>query len=524
MIEIKNPHSRKRLSYKEKFHKKFTDFLEPYIKKIPLEDDWSVKSKYIPKVLKFARQNIEGSNRNYWTNEKLSDIELDLISLYVAEYIPTENIDSLNKGLKKLINKFPSRHEFGQLERVDEFCNDVKQSIHGGRWSNFGFIDIGKESRLSNFVKRIHVEATHVTSSAVILQFVITPSENFIREFKSLVERNIEGNIMLKPSFKNFFKYWESGGLSNSIIKNQMLEDLILELKWRTMNEITKYFDLYFTSNKIIPPSIEVYKLKQLACDLKQERIAKNNDFWSSVGMDFYDISKNGYWQFFSEGTSPHFIDCSMKVTCNTEIERETMYHSLEFQIVCLMQEFAKEILIILVMRQYAANTSKKVAIQQNKTFLSLKKVKPKYKRLINVRYELEQNIQILKRFKNEIGDNYFDRVKSTIKKLNHLEPSRPKFRNSLETEMIVDHTSYLVDKTYNHSQHFAKMIDDTSQLLEIKTNNKLRRVTFFLTIATTILSVIATAIAGISLYFQLNNETKEHLQDLGMKIINFFS
>lgn len=52
MIKIKNPYSSKRLSYKDKFNKKFTDLLVPYIKKIHLEEDWSFKSKYIPQVLK----------------------------------------------------------------------------------------------------------------------------------------------------------------------------------------------------------------------------------------------------------------------------------------------------------------------------------------------------------------------------------------------------------------------------------------------------------------------------------------
>lgn len=116
MIKIKNPYSSKRLSYKDKFNKKFTDLLVPYIKKIRLEEDWSIKSKYIPRVLKNARKSIEGWDRNFWRNEKPNNIELDLLSLYVAEYIPTENLDNLNKGLKKLIKKFPSKHEYGQFE------------------------------------------------------------------------------------------------------------------------------------------------------------------------------------------------------------------------------------------------------------------------------------------------------------------------------------------------------------------------------------------------------------------------
>ncbi|MEC3797115.1 hypothetical protein A6g_20160 [Bacillus velezensis] len=136
--------------------------------------------------------------------------------------------------------------------------------------------------------------------------------------------------------------------------------------------------------------------------------------------------------------------------------------------------------------------------------------------------------MQILKRFKNEIGDNYFDNyfdnVKSTLKKTNEFEPSRPQYREKAVTDMIVDNTSYLVEKTFNHSQYFAKMIDEATKLLEIKTNNSLRAFTFFLTITTVIFSIIATAIAAASFYFQLSENAKDELQNLISNINSFFS
>ncbi|PAE73810.1 hypothetical protein, partial [Bacillus licheniformis] len=141
----------------------------------------------------------------------------------------------------------------------------------------------------------------------------------------------------------------------------------------------------------------------------------------------------------------------------------------------------------------------------------------------INVRFELEQNIQILKRFKNEISDNYFENVKAEIQKMTKFEPSRPQYGNILISERIIENASYLIDKTYSHSHYFAKMIDDTAKLLEIRTNNSLRTFTFSLTITTVILSIIATAISGVSFYTQLDNGTKDYLQNLFNEITNFF-
>jgi hypothetical protein len=181
-------------------------------------------------------------------------------------------------------------------------------------------------------------------------------------------------------------------------------------------------------------------------------------------------------------------------------------------------------LLPILIMRNYVIDLSKQIAIRQKDTFISIKKEKPKYQKLINIRYELEQNLHILKRFKNEMGKSEFERVKKEIMEcISDFEPSRPKFSNISWAETIVDNTSFLIDKTYTHSQNFAKIIDDTVKLLEIKTNNSLRRRTFWLTIFTVILSVAATIFAGLSLYFQLSNENQNSISEIFHSIKNFF-
>ncbi|WP_377279150.1 hypothetical protein [Planococcus dechangensis] len=424
------------------------------------------------------------------------------------------------------MKNYPSPFDHGQTERIDEFCSSVKKSIQAGRWSNFGSIDFTEEKRISEFVKDIKIQGTHSSSSSIILQFVINPSDKFINKYKDLIKSDIKEGFSFDLNLKTLFKFWGSKSLSYDIVKNQMVEDLIMELKWRTMKEINKYFPMYFTKNKLIPPSIEIYKLKQSSCIFKYDENELRSSFWNSIGMDNFlsDISKDGYWKLFTEGRKPYLIDSSIKVTCNSAIKHEPMFHSLNFQIVYMTGEFANLLLPIMVMREYAVNTSEKVAIQQKKTFSSIQKEKPKYHKLINIRYELERDLQILKRFKNEIGSNYFNKVKSEIKKIVDFEPSNPKYVDISATEMIVDNSNYIIDKTYDHSQSFAKIIDDTVQLLEIKTNNSLRRRSFGLTIITVILSLAATIFAGISLIFQLSNDRRNEMMSLFNPIIDLWA
>lgn len=530
MFKIKNPYSNKRFSFKEKAQKNFTKIVVPWIKKIPLNEDYNAKRKFIPQSLNRVRINMEYRRRNFWTNDIPKEVEVNLVSMYVAEYIPIENIDKLNKGLKKVFKNFaPKTMNTNDISRIDDFCREVKECIHSTRWSRFGFIEVDIDNELSQLVKRISFNGTQISSSSVIIELVIEPSENFHSEYRQLIESNVEAETILTPKIKQFFKSWDSKTPSNVIVKEQMVEDLLLELKWRTLKEIGKYFDMYFSKNKMISPSIEVYKIKQKSCNFKFGEKEPRNQFWDSIGMrgsQVHEISKDGYWQLFANDRDSQ-IDSSIKLTCNEEISNpnHAMFQSHDSYIYYFMQEFTMNLFPIMVIRNFTLGLSKKIAIQQELTFKSIKKEHPSYNKLINIRYELEQNLQILKRFKNEMGEEDFEYVKLEILSLlKDFEPARPRFQNGPWGKLIVDNTSYLIDRTYNLSQNFARIIDDTVTLLEIKTNNSLRTSNFWLTLVTVILSLMATFFASMSLYLQLNDENKIKIKEFIDSITKFFT
>lgn len=529
MIKIKNPFSKNRFTLKEKAQKKFTRIVVPWIRKIPLNEDYNAKRKFIPQFLNRIRIDLEYGRRDLWGNSIPQGDDVNLLSVYVAEYIPIEDIDKLNKGLKKAFKEFSPRFNTNRISNIDDFCNSVKQSIHGKRWSNFGYLEFDENDKLSKFVKRISVHGSQISSSSVIIEFSIEPSENFKKEYQKLIKSHVKVETILTPKIKSFFKFWGSKTPSNVIVKQQMVEDLLLELKWRTLKELGKYINMYFYKNKLIPPSIEVFRIKQKSCKLKYEENEKINQFWESIGMgdySFHEISKDGYWQLF-DNEKDYSIGNSIKLTCNDEIQKASMFHSLDSQMVYFVKEIAMNLFPVLVMRTYTLGLSKKIAEQQENTFKSIKKESPNYKKLINIRYQLEQNLQILKRFKNEMGENEFEHKKREINgMLSDFEPADPRFRSSDTSwgEMIVDNTNYLIEKTNTLSQNFASIIDDTVRLLEIKTNNSLRKITFWLTILTIILSVIATVIAGMSLYLQLDEPNKDKIKDFISSVVIFFS
>lgn len=528
MIEIKNPYSKKRFTLKEKAQKKFTKIVIPLIRKIPLNEDYNAKRKFIPQSLNRVRINLEYSRQNRWTNDIPKEVEVNLFSIYVAEYIPIENIEQLNKGLKRVFKKFaPKSMNTNDISHIDDFCRKVKESIHSTRWSRFGFIEVPKDNELSQFVERINVNGTQISSSSVVIEFVIEPSEKFHIEYKKLIESNVAEQTILTPKIKHFFSSWGSKTPSSVIAKEQMVEDLLLELKWRTLKEIGKYFDMFFIKNKLIPPSIEVYKIKQNSCKFKFGEKEPRNQFWESIGMrdnHLHEISKDGYWQLFANDRDEQ-LDSSIKLTCNEEIPKHALFQSNDSNIFMFMQEFTMNLLPIMVIRNFTLELSKKIGKHQQKTFKSIKKENPNYNKLINIRYHLEQNLQILKRFKNEMEKNHFEWIKSQILSvLKDFEPARPRFQHQSWGEMIVDNTSYLIERTHTLSQNFARIIDDTVKLLEIKTNNSLRTRTFWLTFFTVVFSLLATVIAATSLYLQLSDDNKLNIKEFIDLIIKLIS
>ncbi|MGP4107761.1 hypothetical protein [Virgibacillus sp. L01] len=372
----------------------------------------------------------------------------------------------------------------------------------------------------------IGVSGTQISSSSVILEFVIYPSDKFLEQYKHVIENNLEEEKIYTPTLKNSLTFWNSRTYSNTRVKEQMVEDLLLELKWRTLKELSGYFDMYFFKNKLICPSIEVYKIKQNSCKAKYDENEQRNEFWDSIGMGeihSHEISKDGYWQLFA-AEKEDYTYSSVKLTCNKEVRKEEMFHTLDIQIIYFVKELAMYLLPILVMKNYTIGLSGKIAKQQKGTFRSIKKERPNYKKLINIRYEIERNLQIFKRFKNEVGENEFELIrKNVINILSDFESARPRFSNTPWGEKIMDNTSYLIEKTNTLSQNFVKIIDDTVKLLEIKTNNSLRKRTFWFTFFTVILSVVATSIASTSLYFQFSEENQQKIQESFSTFLKLF-
>ena len=530
LIKIKNPFSISRYSKIERLERKFSRLVIPIIKKLPVDYQINKKPWYLPKAIYVIGQTSDYKEKfsdKEWVNAKPSHLDLNLISISTSDYIPIEDIDKLEKGLHKLFKIYKPKLFDHDSSRIKDFCNEVSQNIHGGSWSLFGTISIGSNSKLSKFVESIEISATHLSSSSIILGFNIRPSEKFIYNYKNIMEKNIGDETTLKPRFKNFFTFWNNKTIPGESAKARMIEDLMLELKWQTLKEISKHINIHFTDNRIVTPSIEVYKISRDYCSSR--RVLHDETFLRSIGLkDSYEheMSVDGYWEIY--GLNTRTIDSSIKVTCNSRLPQELGYGELNFQIYYMMKDFSNILLPVLIMRNYTISLSKNIAKQQKETFAWIRSSKPNYNKLIKIRYDLERNIQILKRFKNEIDEKDFTRFKHRIKKsIGDFEQVEQSPLDKGWTEITIENTEFWINNTFNHTQNFSEIIDGTVRLLELKTNNSLRKQTFRLTIFTVVLSLLATSFAGFSLYSTIDEDIQKDIllkvMEVKQIIIDFF-
>src|SRR5699024_7619383 len=107
ILKVKNPYSKRRKTRKEKLNLKITKIITPYIKKISTVIIEKRHTKFIPESLYIAKETIERSweREKIWKNKKPEDIQLTLERVYIADYMPIENVDVFNKGLKRLFSK-----------------------------------------------------------------------------------------------------------------------------------------------------------------------------------------------------------------------------------------------------------------------------------------------------------------------------------------------------------------------------------------------------------------------------------
>ncbi|MGG5762641.1 hypothetical protein ACQ3VC_14130 [Bacillus proteolyticus] len=509
-MKIKNPYSKGRYAAKEKLQRKVSNLLIPLINKLPKMNEGS--------DLERLRS---GLNYKFYRNRTVKPpegVHLDLLSINVSELIPIENVLSLKKGLKKLFTKHkPKRiHTFNDSKSIDTFCDIASMNLNAGTWYRLGVVEFSDDSALRDFVSHISVYGVHISSSLLMMHFEIVPSSIYQERLQHVIDKEVGTEIIYVPKLRNPFKRYAMGSKTPDALKNIMLEDLLIELKWMTLDYINNFFPLYFHNNSVIAPSIEAYKIDEVSSSLKiYPEDEKVNNFFDAFGIskdrvDFYEISKDGFWRLYFEEDRNKLEKDSLKILCNSFYKPDnSLSNSLESQIKIEVNEKSSDLLPILTIRKYLKHQKTLIATYRNKVYEYTQNKSINYKKLLHLRIELEKNVQILNRIKTEEDhDVIFSR-----RNLSGMEPY-PLYKDQpIWSNYIVESTKYLISDTYDHAKGIIKIIDNTLEILNLKTSYSIQKKSTRLTFISLVVAFLSALLTLISLYFtyiQMGNKSEE--------------
>lgn len=511
-MKITNPISRNRFGKKERMQRYLTR-----------------------KISNFKLKEQKGNNflsSIYWglKSDKLSqedvsipdDIQVDLLTITVADIMPVEELEEFKDGMKKLLSLYRPAINFNDSNRVDDFYEKISSSIHGKRWSHLGNIQFDDKTDIGKYIKFVSIKVSQISSSIFVVNYQLRLTTDYIARVNNIISSNFQKETIFKPKIKTILKFWGSATSFPEQVKNRCFEDYILEIKWKFFSHISKYLPTFFHKNRVVSPGVLLYKVKQDYCSLNN-----NHRFWDSVGLpqgrhSLYDMTVDGAWQLHSYRGIDRNLDDSISIVCNSQVKFDfDLGHNIENEIIFRSEDFIRNMITVLAIRRYTIFISKQIATFRISSFRSISKKKIDYKKIIKQRFTVEQNGHMLKRIKNEISLNHSQYLKKELKEsFYQWESVNTMLKKRPLVESQVDNTIRLVEDTFNHSESLINTLDNTVQILTLKTNFSLQRRTVLLTIVTIILAVVAIYLT----YYQITQETPiEIFDNLVTKLTNIF-
>ncbi len=369
------------------------------------------------------------------------------ISIIVQELVSKERIQNVKKGLKRLISSNSTHKFIGAVileSDVDDLMLFLDNSISGSEsWRRMGRYDF-ENNYIKEYVSYYDIIFRNFSSSYFVIEIHLFISE----KQKSIINKLINANYTDKSEYAcGYYQQnnketgaelgYTVGQLTSEIIKNELINDNIQEIKWHTLNYLSKYFPLQFTKANILPPSIIVYNTNISYDD-------EAYSFWHSVGI----INPNGL--FLSESRKLFFENELSKETkakqtdliliVNTETEPiDDLYHSIESQ---LMHHLFYELDNYYKMNVLNAFSNWYISIcARYRNIINKSKISHhKYKRLLKLRYKFETDFSDFNKVFKEIDiDKEWKRANRFMESFEYAQKSKFKpYRNLTEYPVVL--------------------------------------------------------------------------------------
>ena len=203
--------------------------------------------------------------------------------LHIFEIVPKEKMQNLLKEITKFLKKhsddFMLRNTFDSEPL--EFYNE--QEIY----SDFAEFSINEKSELYNYVSRINFRISTLTTSFCCLDIRIILNKDLKENINQFLIKDVPSKNKFTISRSNRWPFFTKKIISSFgySVKNDLLEEIITDIKWRVSKEFKKHTQSTILLANQLLPSVTSFNTNI--------DIDKNSKFWRSVGIDPSQCSKD---------------------------------------------------------------------------------------------------------------------------------------------------------------------------------------------------------------------------------------
>lgn len=453
----------------------------------------------------FTDEGFSSFRRNY--NSSISDGKyLRPFCLITSDLFSKENLPKLKKGIKKLILNCTSKDYLSSGDSIEEIFHKI-DNMDSMLYSHFSGLHIYRLvfdscKELKDKIDYFDLYLHDFNSSYLAIEFHLALSDSYKKYLESFIASDYHCNHGIMRKYfsgsrkKNGGRERESVAFYNDgLLKSDVLYESLCCLKWAFYNELFKYFPTLIHSLNKMPPAIFLFETNISYSD------NYNYAFWESTGLERRNgqsIDENLRFYFSIELSgrySSPYIDTAFLVNAENYHLYPGFYsvqNQLDWE---LSQEATPYIFRFLLLRALIRATERNVLFYAKK-LNHIKLKKGKLGKLLKLRYNFECSIDYYERYIS--NPHPFDAAKVRIEKL-----------FDCRTQLYSQDYRNLTIGSLNAQKNLKSYTDSLRQEFDSKTaiiehltdyKNESRNQQF--TIIGIVLSLIATVIAAITLYF----------------------
>lgn len=227
-------------------------------------------------------------------NEHQQEVEGKIKLMYIDffDYLPKEEIDSFSKKVRHFVlrnnkpkfSSFRSEKDFDRIKRMERYTDNQS-------FSNLFTVEFAHNKYLLKNAPQIMLSIRNLSTSFLLVRYRVFVSSSFNSKLDDIYRTKYAPHSdVCKEYDVAWYKPHKFGRsyYSGDDARQKEIYFQISELKWNAFCEISRYFKVFFTENKIFPPTFSTYNT-----NISMDSLENNLSFFASIGLSHnYDYSK----------------------------------------------------------------------------------------------------------------------------------------------------------------------------------------------------------------------------------------